>query len=280
MARRTPKVNVESKIAKAEARIIDVKKEFKWLKILVYGKPKKGKTAFGASGPKPVLIVDCNDKGTLSVRDFPDTKVFPMNRWKDIDLIYWYLHSEKGRKYKTVVIDNLTSLQNLCMKFVLGDEASRDPTRDPTMPSQPMYGRVGELMGTQILQFRDLPMHVVFLAQEKSTFVGDDDEIPEVYPNVTPKVRDVLTPAVDIIGRIYVKGVASKKKPVEHRLLIGQHEIYTTGDRSRAGLPNVINLPDQNDNLARLIARIKKGRVERAAKKEAAKTKKGGKKRG
>lgn len=257
-----------NRIADAEKRIKSAKDDFEFLKILVYGKPKRGKTTFGASGPKPIII-DCNERGTLSVRNVPDLKVFRLETWTDIDMIYWYLHNGNHDR-ETAVIDTMSSLASLCMKFVLGDEVSRDPTKDPAMPSKREYGKVNQLMNTEILKWRNLPMHVVFLAQERRGYTEDEDDAPEVFPELSPGVRNTLTPAVDIIGRIYVQEVAKtvvrevkgKKKKVkitgiEHRLLIGQHEVYTTGDRSEVGLPGIIRLGNKQDSLTRLIDRIK-----------------------
>lgn len=266
MARPTKKVSKEEKLKKAAARIKPAG-TFTHLKMLVYGQNGKGKTRLGASGPRKVLIIDCNEKGSLSIRNFEGVEVFPIEVWSDIDLAYWYLHSG-NHEYDTVVIDTVTSLAALCMKFVLGDESSRDPTRDPNMPDKRHWGKVGELMKTQILQFRNLPMHVVFLAQEKRGFAEDDDEAPEVFPEVSPSIRTTLTAAVDIIGRVYVREVSEKQKvngktktvsKPEYRMHIGPSERYVTKDRSESGLPSVIRLGPGLDNLEVLVQRIKKG---------------------
>lgn len=245
MARKRP-ANTVSRLKLAESKISDVGDDFEFLKILIYGMNGKGKTWLGATGPKP-LIVDCNEKGTLSVRKVPDVKQFKVETWTDIDLAFWWLKRGKHDR-ETVVIDTVTSLQALCMKFVLGDEASRDPTKDPMMPSKREYGKVAELMRTVILNFRNLPMHVVFLAQERRGFVEDDEEAPEVFPNVSPSIRDTLTASVDIIGRVYVREVVTKKggKKVTgpgYRLLVGPNERYLTKDRSNAGLAKTVRDP-------------------------------------
>lgn len=253
----------DSKLKRAERMIVDVDQDFEFLKALFYGKPKKGKTTLGASGPKP-LIIDCNEKGTMSVRRVPDCKVFRASTWTDIDLAYWYLHAGKHDR-QTVVIDTVTTLAQLCMKFVLGDEASRDPTKDPEMPSKREWGKVGELMKTVIINFRNLPMNVIFLAQERR-WVGDEDEgeAPEIVPDVSPSVRNALTPAVDIIGRLYAKEVMVKKggKEVpkfEYFLLVGPDEVATTGDRTgdrnHPGLPRVI----RNPNIPAILKFIREG---------------------
>lgn len=249
----------------AASKVQDVGEAFEHLKILAYGQNGKGKTRFGASGPRPVLVIDCNEHGSLSIRNYEDVKIFPLETWADIDLAYWYLHKNTD-DYKTVVIDTVTSLAQLCMKFVLGDEASRDPTKDPMMPGKREWGKVGELMRTEILKFRNLPMHTVFLAQERRGFTEDDDEAPEVFPEVSPSVRTTLTASVDIIGRMYVKEVVSKAEEggkkgsrIEYRMQIGPSERFMTKDRSEAGLPSIIRMTEGQDNLDRLVQRIMKG---------------------
>lgn len=264
MRKRSSRAN-SNKIEKAKTKIVDAS-EFDFLKMLVYGQNGKGKTRFGASGPK-TLIVDCNEKGSLSIRRFP-AKVFKIETWTDVDLAFWYLKGG-NHPFETVVLDTVTSLAQLCMKFVLGDEASRDPTKDPDMPSKREWGKVGELMRTVILNYRNLPMHVVFLAQERRGFADDeDDDAPEVFPEVSPSVRTTLTASVDIIGRVYVKEVVTKGKGGKkttvpaYYMLVGPSERYVTKDRSESGLPKALKLTDGTDDLTRLISRIKRGAKE------------------
>lgn len=256
----------QDKAKLAASKVMSASDSFKHLKLLAYGQNGKGKTRLGASGPRNVLIVDCNEQGTLTVGSFKDVDVFPIEVWSDIDLAYWFLHTG-NHKYQTVVIDTVTSLAALAMKFVLGDEASRDPTRDPMMPDKRSWGKVGELMKTQILQFRNLPMNIVFLAQEKRGYTEDEDEAPEVFPEVSPSIRTTLTASVDVIGRMYVREVVEKQKVngktrsvsrPEYMMQVGPSERYVTKDRSSV-LPSVIRLgPDQN-NLEKIITKIKEG---------------------
>lgn len=251
--------SVESKIRIAERRIVSVAESFENLRILVYGKNGVGKTRFAATGPKP-LIIDCNEKGTMSIRNMKDVKVFRIETWTDIDFIFWYLQSAKHDR-KTVALDTITSLAQLCMRFVLGDESSRDPTQDPFMPSKREWGKVGELMRTVILNFRNLPMHVVFLAQERKGFTDDEDEGTEVFPEVSPSVRSTLTAAVDIIGHQFIKEVVVKQKGgkqksrPDFRMRIGPHETYVTKDRSDSALPGII----RNPNLGSMIKVLQGG---------------------
>ena len=235
-----------SKLTRAQRKVKPVKQEFEHLTMLAYGQNGRGKTWLGATAPKPIII-DCNEHGTMSVRNFPDVQRFDVEVWTDIDLAYWYLHKGDHDR-QTVVIDTVSSLQGLCMKFVLGDEASRDPTKDPAMPSKREYGKVAELMKTEILKFRNLDMNVIFLAQERRGFVEeDDDEAPEIFPSVSPSIRDTLTASVDVIGRSYIKEVVTKKggkkvRTSQYRLWVGPNGRFMTKDR--LGLPKSIVDPN------------------------------------
>lgn len=255
--RKTTTRQPTSKLEKAKSRVTSVSEDFHYLKLLAYGANGRGKTWLGATAPKPIII-DCNEHGTMSVRHFKDVQKFPVDVWTDIDLAYWYLHSGDHDR-ETVVIDTVSSLATLCMKFVLGDEASRDPTKDPAMPSKREWGKVGELMKTQIIQFRNLPMHVIFLAQERRGFVDeDDDEAPEIFPEVSPSIRTTLTASVDVIGRSYVREVVEKKggkkvRTPQYRLWVGPSGRYVTKDR--LGLPKSVGDP----NITRILEQLNGG---------------------
>jgi hypothetical protein len=140
-----------------------------------------------------------------------------------------------------VAIDGITAMQNLCMKFVLGDEASRDASRDPDMPSRQIYNKIAELMKTQITNFRNLPMNVIFTARQRTRFVDEGEESEGelfVGPNCTPSVADTLEGAVPLIGylsarevRITNKTTGKKRRSVRRRLLVGTSDRFSTKER-------------------------------------------------
>jgi len=225
-------------IADVESRIIDVKESSAFVRVLLYGDNGHGKTRLAATGPKSIII-DCNEQGTQSVRNYPDTKVFPAASWEDIVYAYWYLKEGKHDR-ETAIIDTLTMMQVMCIKAVLKQQEDRDPNRPPSMPDKRTWGQVGEMMTEQILNFRNLPMNVVFVAQKKKEY-NEDEEDSEVYyvPDMTPKGRGAVTAAVGIIGYVYqgkVKVVDKKAKTTREKyvtkMLVGPHENYKTKDRT------------------------------------------------
>lgn len=225
---------------RAEALIKDVGDTEDFLKMLAYGRGGMGKTSFGASGAKlaglKTLVIDFNEQGTVSIKRHPNTKVARVEFWEELDWIYWYLKVKK-HDFKVVVLDTVSSMAVLGMKWVLGDEVSRDGSRDPMMPDKRHWGKLGELMKTQIWNFRNLPMHVIFTAHERTSVEEDEEEnvTVEVVPSISPAPRETLIGAVHVVGRMYTRQVSkldkkTKKKRdfTEYRMLIGPDPKYVS----------------------------------------------------
>lgn len=234
------------KVKSIEKRIIPVSDATPYLRALVYGRTGKGKTRFAASAPD-VLIVDVNEEGTRSASD-SGAHVIQAKTWEDVVYSYWYLKTS-DHSYKSVSIDTLTMMQRVCMKHVLREAEDRDPTREPSMPDRRAWGKVGTLMGEYILNFRNLPMNVIFTAQERT--IGDEEAGEDLItvPDLSPSSRGVALSAAEIVGRIYQKRVrtASKGKKEtskwETRMLIGPHDAYETKNRGSQELGNIITNP-------------------------------------
>lgn len=226
-------------IKKVEKKIVPIEEVDPYLRILVYGRHGSQKTRFACTGPKPIIF-DVNEKGTTSARRMHGAEVYPVNQWSDIMDGYWYMRLKGLDKYETVVIDSLTAMQGMCMKYVLGELEEKDYTRESDMPDRRSWGKMSEIMKREVLRFRNLPMHVVFTALER--IVGDEDEPESHVPDLNPGTRGTVLAAVDVIGRTYVKEVRTAKKSkgkkskekkewVPH-MLVGPHDYYETKDRT------------------------------------------------
>lgn len=236
----------DSAIKSVKKRIVSVRDAEPFVKVLLYGKNGKGKTRTGATAPK-CIICDVNEKGTKSVRSYPGVEVFPAKNWEDIVWFYWFLRSGE-HDYESFMIDTITMMQGVCMKQVLKEAEDRDPNKDPALASQRDYGKVNTLMREQLLNFRNLPMHAVFIAQER-TFDNEESGETERVPDLSPGCRSMATACVDFIGHIRAKEVRSvnrktKKETKAWRtlMLVGPHEVYLTKDRSGV-LPRIVANP-------------------------------------
>jgi hypothetical protein len=238
-----------SKIREVEDRIIAVDEVDPYTRVMVQAPNKKGKTVFGASLPG-TLIIDVNEKGTKSVRHAEGVHVFQAQNWADVVYSYWYLRAsvrgDTKRKFTAYCLDTVTQMQHVCMKQVLGENADRDPYKDAQTPVQRDWLKMAELMKPQILNFRNLPMHGVFLVQERA--VEDEDGESIMVPDLSPGCRGTLLAAVDVIGRMFVKevrvvqkGAKKESKKKVHYMLTAPHDKYPTG--TRLSLPPLVRNP-------------------------------------
>lgn len=179
-----------------------------YIKGLIYGKNGTGKTYICGTFPGPRLFLDIRERGLKSVVGADgDQSKRVVDTFEMFQMAYWYLKSG-NHGYETVVLDNVTNLQKLILDHVMGKEENWDPTRDRDMPSQREYGYLSQYMQTWMINFRNLPMNVVFIAQEKSTDDVDlDSNDPSVFPQLTQSVRGVIGGAVDFVGNTFIKMV-------------------------------------------------------------------------
>lgn len=238
-----------------KARIMPASQSAGPLKMCVYGQQKIGKTWFSGSSNLKTLIVDCREKGTETVADRPNVDVYGITRYSEIDDAFRLLHSGQ-HDYEVVSIDTISMLAMLCRKWVLGPQ-SLDPMVLPASPEFKQWNQVTEAIENVILDWRDLPYHVLFLAQERVFTVKNDegDElVEEVGPALPPQASKTLLSAVGTIGRLYTEEVEIEGKTVvQRRMLVSPHERFRAGSRIKK-LPRVI----ANPTLGGLLAHRKK----------------------
>ena len=136
----------------------------------------------------------------------------------------------------------------MSLKYVMKLQEERSLDRIPGMVQQRDYGRSGELMKDMLTRFHNLPLGVVFTAQERQEKPYDDDEDEEVesetasyVPDLPKGVRGYVNSIVDVIGRIYI--VKTDEGKAQRRLWVGESLKYDTGYRSDFVLPDMIPNP-------------------------------------
>lgn len=238
------KPSQKSAIVAVRNRIVSVKDAHPYAKVMLYGRNGSEKTRTAATAPKCFLI-DIEEEGTKSIRGYDNVDVFPAKSWKDIVHAYWFLRAG-GHGYESVVLDTLTMMEKLCMKRVLRESSDRDPGRDPRLAQFKEWNKLATMMGEQLLWYRNLPMHVVFVVQERTIELESGDEtISYTVPDLSKSARGTATSCVDFIGRMYKKEVTNKKtkkKVWRPLMLIGDHELYLTKDQSGV-LPRIVVNP-------------------------------------
>lgn len=150
---------------------------------LIHGPQGSGKTWLASTVAEmgPTLFIDLiGEKGTRSFRGAPFEKNLTIVRPTTVtalDDAFWELATGR-HPYMAVVIDSLTALQKMTMRFLLGhDETAVREIRQGTAPADiRTWGQALDVM-TDTATFwygladaqRDHPMHVVMTAQTKIT---------------------------------------------------------------------------------------------------------------
>lgn len=223
------------------------------LVMLVYGRSGTGKTHFGSTFPRPILFIDTNERGTETIAQEDDVDVVRVTDWQEMDELYWALkNGETDVEYASIVIDQVTNLQDLGMYEVL--RKSRKG-RDETF-SQRNWGQLSGMLKQYITDFRDLAdqYNLLFIAHERIDEPGDDEDEhiePNIGARVMPSVGAFLEGAVDAIGCTFIKErwETEDKEEVRHVdycMRIGPHAFYSTKIRrpvSAGPIPELIVNP-------------------------------------
>lgn len=245
-------------------------------RFLIYARNKKGKTTFGISaGVEKTLVID-PERGTDQMTT-KDPHVWHIDRWEELDDIANFCRyvnecraCEVPHPFEWVVVDGVTKISNMALKYVMRLQEERSLDRIPGMVQQRDYGRAGELMKDMLNRFHAMPLGVVFTAQERQVEGGDSEEDEDIedaasayVPDLPKGVRGTVNSIVDVIGRLYV--VNTDNGP-QRRLWIGESVKYDTGYRSDFVLPEKV----LNPTIPKLVRLMRTGKAT-AAKKAAAK---------
>lgn len=229
---------------------------------LIHGPQGSGKTSLAASIAEmgPTLFVDLTgEKGIRSIQAAPWSKNITVVRPSsvtELDDLFWTLN-KGGHPYTAVVIDSLTALQKMTMRFLLGhDETAVREIRQGTSPADiRTWGQALDVM-TDTATFwygladgnRDHPMHVVMTAQTKVT----EDEMSGTSlraPDVQRGALSIILATPDYILYTDVEENMEhlsdeSQPPVTHIVRFGANPEYRTKARLpynlRGKIPSVL----------------------------------------
>jgi hypothetical protein len=213
-------------------RIVPVQQVKENLVMLAYGRSGTGKTHFGSTFPRPSLFLDIKERGTATIANEPDIDLAQIVDWGEFEDLYWEL--KKGMKYKSIIIDQITNLQDMGMD----DVRARSRKTSKELFTQRNWGQLGGQLKEWITNFRGMAdmYHILFIAHQR-TFGGGDEEDnaldPVVGARVMPSIGSFLDGAVDAIGSTFVREEEIKKgnkteRVVEYCMRIGPHAYYLT----------------------------------------------------
>lgn len=247
-------------------------------KFHVYSRNKKGKTTFGLSaGIEKTLVLD-PEHGTDTM-ERADPHVWHIEKWEDMDEAFNFI-SLGDHQYEWIVVDGLTKLCNMALKYTMKLQEQISIDRIPGQVQQRDYGKSGEVMKTMLSNFHNLPYGVLFTSQERANEAADSEEDEDIegvemeyVPDLPKGVRGYVNSLVDVIGRLYVVKIDDPRNEgktiAQRRMWVGESLKYDTGYRSDYVLPDHL----KNPSIPKLVQLMKEGKVTRpAARKKVAAT--------
>jgi len=166
----------------------DVTINTEWLKVMSVGESGSGKSVFSSSFPTPGFVFDFgNEIISYRGKDF-DYESYDVSAagWAKFekDFITVKKAVEEG-KYKTVIVDNLSAMTDVCMEKAMQLDPKRSPTGGPLWNVH--YQMVKNLMEGRLRQLLNLECNLVLIAH-LDTIKDEEGAVIGVEPSLTGKL--------------------------------------------------------------------------------------------
>jgi len=223
-----------------------------FVKALVYGPSGSGKTVFGATAPSPIFA--SAEGGLLSIAEnqpaYTDIKSM-----KDLKELHKFLLTG-GHEFETVVIDSISEINEI-IKAEIEKRTGRSLERGD-------WADLSKQLRDLLRMFRDLPMHVLFIALDHTE--KDEEKNTRFVPMLNGKSATEVAAVMDIVGYMEVASDGTRS------IVTTTQRRYLTKDRSRLLTPdtpanfsawvNLINTIETGDE--ELLAKTMNGTVVRS----------------
>ena len=168
-----------------------------WMKVLLYGRSRVGKSTLSAQWPKPLLAIACEPRenggaDSLIGMDGVDVSVVQLKPGpnepdsgseKALRLAAWLqqTYADTGKcPYQSVTLD-VTALQDIILAEIMGWDSPDSTIKRPRRGEgggvgRPQFGQRAERCIKVFRAFKDLPCHVVFVGQEKDHNPEKDED--------------------------------------------------------------------------------------------------------
>ena len=174
-----------------------ISRDLKGKYVLLYGKPKSGKTTAACSFPDAVLLAF--EKGYNAIGNaYP----FDINKWSEFKMALRDLEDPRSKeRFKTVIVDTVSICWEMCEKFICQQNGVQ---KIGDIPWGGGYTACKKESETSIRRITQLGYGVVLIAHSASRVekTADGSDIEIISPDLPKRAAEVCNGIVDIIGYI------------------------------------------------------------------------------
>lgn len=174
--------------------------------MIVYGNGGVGKTTFGSTAPKPLLVDAENGAKYFGLRGIK-MDVAKIATWSDMQGLF---EVARSGEYETIIIDPIGELMEKLKRFMIekGDRKNVMPDGSPTMAG---WGWLKDTMRNTLKILRDSGCHILIVAHVSE--VDDEGKVLK-RPMLMTKLSDEIINMVDVVGYMEVVKVEDEEKRI------------------------------------------------------------------
>jgi len=210
----------------------DITESAKYLKMLIYGDPKVGKTTFAGTAPSPLFLAV--EPGTVVLvkneenrARFKDTKVIDLTNMTMFNRIVSALNAGQMPDRKTIVLDTLSEFQHRVLMQWTGHAMNAGLTKldNAYAPEWPEFNSTTNILKKAIWELRDVKRHVIVLCHCRDDKDKTRGGLSIDRPALMPALGASLTAMFNLVGYMFVDsdGVTKMRVQAAPTVVAGSH---------------------------------------------------------
>lgn len=256
--------------------------------MVLYGEYGVGKTWLAATAEdvpsmRDVLYIDA-ESGDLTLQDRSGIDVVRIGNFSTMARVFEFLQKHcdardrhdtdklleldellregepRVRRYKTVIVDSLTEVFKYCMYQLTGTVIGKGSLdMEPDQPGFSEWGKSTEMIRLLVRNFRDLPMHVIFVCSEKPW--EDKNKRATIGLNLSKSLAAEVPGFVDVVGYLAANasGGDRNNQVLERRLYLQAGQGFLAKNRFGGGGAYI-----EDPHMSKLVALVRNENREKA----------------